>query len=154
MCFVWCLIEEFVSTNRSDNLFYYFSGPLVESFGATVAQQAPPFSLLWGGHIAPPYFNTEIRRNASKPHSNDADSRGDLYPMSVWMVSAAFHCVHQTAQPALSRAYHQLCSFPQGHQGVVTTCHFDEEHNFFAQVIGSKRVILYPPTQASCNCVE
>jgi len=46
------------------------------------------------------------------------DRIANLYPMSVWM----------------------------GHKGVVTTCHFDEEHNFFTEVVGSKRVILFPPS--------
>lgn len=35
-------------------------------------------------------------------------------------------------------------------EGNVTPCHYDEQENFFAQVGGHKRVILFPPSQFDC----
>lgn len=37
-----------------------------------------------------------------------------------------------------------------GLEGNVTPCHYDEQENFFAQVHGHKRVILFPPSQFEC----
>jgi len=37
-----------------------------------------------------------------------------------------------------------------GMEGNVTPCHFDEQQNFFAQIKGYKRVILFPPSQFDC----
>lgn len=34
--------------------------------------------------------------------------------------------------------------------GNVTPCHYDEQENFFGQVLGYKRVILFPPNQFEC----
>ncbi|XP_063237631.1 hypoxia-inducible factor 1-alpha inhibitor-like isoform X2 [Bacillus rossius redtenbacheri] len=35
-------------------------------------------------------------------------------------------------------------------EGNVTPCHYDEQENFFAQVRGHKRCILFPPAQFDC----
>ena len=35
-------------------------------------------------------------------------------------------------------------------EGNVTPCHYDEQENFFCQVVGCKRVILFPPEQFEC----
>ena len=32
----------------------------------------------------------------------------------------------------------------------MTPCHYDEQENFFCQVVGCKRVILFPPEQFEC----
>ncbi|XP_061421441.1 hypoxia-inducible factor 1-alpha inhibitor [Lethenteron reissneri] len=37
-----------------------------------------------------------------------------------------------------------------GMEGNVTPCHYDEQQNFFAQVKGYKRCILFPPEQFDC----
>uniref|UniRef100_A0A8C4R9F7 Hypoxia inducible factor 1 subunit alpha inhibitor n=1 Tax=Eptatretus burgeri TaxID=7764 RepID=A0A8C4R9F7_EPTBU len=37
-----------------------------------------------------------------------------------------------------------------GMEGNVTPCHYDEQQNFFAQVKGHKRCILFPPKQFDC----
>uniref|UniRef100_UPI00358F8F23 hypoxia-inducible factor 1-alpha inhibitor isoform X2 n=2 Tax=Myxine glutinosa TaxID=7769 RepID=UPI00358F8F23 len=37
-----------------------------------------------------------------------------------------------------------------GMEGNVTPCHYDEQQNFFAQVKGRKRCILFPPEQFDC----
>lgn len=34
--------------------------------------------------------------------------------------------------------------------GDVTPCHYDEQENFYAQIGGYKRVILFPPEQFEC----
>jgi hypothetical protein len=34
--------------------------------------------------------------------------------------------------------------------GNVTPCHYDEQQNFFAEVRGYKRCILFPPEQFEC----
>ena len=34
--------------------------------------------------------------------------------------------------------------------GDVTPCHYDEQENFYAQIDGYKRVILFPPEQFEC----
>jgi len=36
------------------------------------------------------------------------------------------------------------------HAGDVTPCHYDEQENFYAQINGYKRVILFPPEQFEC----
>jgi hypoxia-inducible factor 1-alpha inhibitor (HIF hydroxylase) len=35
-------------------------------------------------------------------------------------------------------------------EGNTTPCHYDEQENFFAQVVGYKRCILFPPSQFEC----
>lgn len=35
-------------------------------------------------------------------------------------------------------------------KGNVTPAHYDEQHNFFAQIRGTKRFILFPPEQLDC----
>lgn len=37
-----------------------------------------------------------------------------------------------------------------GMEGNVTPCHYDEQQNFFAQLQGFKRCILFPPGQFEC----
>lgn len=37
-----------------------------------------------------------------------------------------------------------------GMEGNVTPCHYDEQQNFFAQVYGYKRCILFPPDNFEC----
>ena len=34
--------------------------------------------------------------------------------------------------------------------GNVTPCHYDEQENFYTQIGGYKRVILFPPEQFEC----
>jgi hypothetical protein len=33
-----------------------------------------------------------------------------------------------------------------GHEGVIANTHYDRSHNFFVQVVGTKRWLLYPPS--------
>lgn len=35
-------------------------------------------------------------------------------------------------------------------EGNQTPCHYDEQENFFAQVQGFKRCILFPPSEFDC----
>lgn len=37
-----------------------------------------------------------------------------------------------------------------GMEGNVSPCHYDEQQNLFAQVLGHKRCILFPPEQFEC----
>ena len=34
-----------------------------------------------------------------------------------------------------------------GERGTVTPCHYDEQHNLYAQIRGKKRVTLFSPDQ-------
>lgn len=41
-----------------------------------------------------------------------------------------------------------LSSIWMGHAGVTAHTHYDRSHNFFVQIYGTKRFILFPPSQA------
>jgi hypothetical protein len=44
-------------------------------------------------------------------------------------------------------SYTSATSVFMGHPGVIAQCHHDRSHNFFAQIYGKKKWILYPPSE-------
>eukprot|EP01104_Vermistella_antarctica_P016372 TRINITY_DN5558_c0_g1_i2.p1 TRINITY_DN5558_c0_g1~~TRINITY_DN5558_c0_g1_i2.p1 ORF type:complete len:524 (-),score=116.96 TRINITY_DN5558_c0_g1_i2:89-1660(-) len=71
----------------------------------------------------------------------DASFLDDIMPNEHLKHSLKFNQTKTTTTNALS-----IASVWIGRRGVVAHTHFDRSHNFFTQIVGKKRITLFPPS--------
>ncbi|KAL1495432.1 hypothetical protein AB1Y20_016800 [Prymnesium parvum] len=119
----------------------------VEGVAAAAREAAPPLADDPTGEEAPPldargFFSAEMSAYFARWMGFD-----DMAPLRADVNATPFlidDAVEQGGQEALHAAERRY--FRLGSEGGVSSLHFDEYHNVFAQVAGSKRVWLMPPT--------
>jgi len=132
---------------NNPNEFLYFSGPLASAIAPELRKDLEPIPLLWGGQNPPQTDEIEPPLQAF----GDLDDGGHLLPMSMWMVRQS----QTDGDIALASDLTLCCNcLRQGQPNIVTTCHYDEEHNFFVQLVGPKRFILFPPSQVGSTMLS